>query len=139
MLVLSRRVNERLLIPCIQTTVQVIAARPTGVRLGIEAPPEVTVLRAEIAAESVQGAADVLADTRDESGVRHRLLNRLKNLSVGLALIRHCARSSSVEELQTALDTMDSEFEGLRRQLTLLIRQNDEDSGEPVTADSWRI
>ena len=135
MLVLSRRVNERLLIPCIQTTVQVIAARPTGVRLGIEAPPEVTVLRAEIAAESVQEIPKV----RDESGLRHRLLNRLKNLSVGLALVRHCARASSAEELQTALDTMDSEFEGLRRQLTLLIRQNDEDSGEPVTADSWRI
>src|SRR5262245_28116906 len=104
MLVLSRRVNERLLIPCIQTTVQVIAARPTGVRLGIEAPPEVTVLRAELAAESVQEAPKV----RDESGLRHRLLHRLKNLSVGLALVRHCARTARVEEMQTALDTMDS-------------------------------
>ena len=33
MLVLTRRVNERLLIPCIQTSVQILAARPTGVRL----------------------------------------------------------------------------------------------------------
>src|SRR5262245_21954071 len=139
MLVLSRRVNERLLIPCIQTTVQVIAARPTGVRLGIAAPPEVTVLRAELATEAVGAVPDVLAEAGDESGLRHRLLNRLQNLSRGLALIRHCARAASVEELQTALDTMDNEFEGLRRQLTLLVRQNDEDSGEPVTADSWRI
>src|SRR6266511_2081613 len=97
MLVLSRRVNERLLIPCIQTTVQVIAAPPTTESVG------------------------------DESGLRQRLLNRLKNLSRGLALIRHCARAASVEELQTALDTMDSEFEGLRRQLTLLVRQSDEE------------
>lgn len=48
MLVLSRKKNERLLIgPDI--TITVVDARPGNIRLGIEAPPEVVILREEIA------------------------------------------------------------------------------------------
>ena len=48
MLVLSRRLNEKLLFPDIGTAVQVLSVKGSTVRLGIEAPPEVTVLREEI-------------------------------------------------------------------------------------------
>src|ERR1700722_9768854 len=48
MLVLSRRLNEKLLFPGLHTTIQVVSIKPGMVRLGIEAPEEVRVLREEV-------------------------------------------------------------------------------------------
>jgi carbon storage regulator CsrA len=47
MLVLSRRPGEKINIPCIGASVQVLSISGGTVRLGIEAPGEVVVLRAE--------------------------------------------------------------------------------------------
>jgi carbon storage regulator CsrA len=49
MLVLSRRPFETILFPSIHTSVQVLAVKGRLVRLGIEAPPELAILRAELA------------------------------------------------------------------------------------------
>jgi carbon storage regulator CsrA len=48
MLVLSRRLNEKLLLPDQHTSIQVIAIKSGVVRLGIDAPEEVRVLREEV-------------------------------------------------------------------------------------------
>ncbi len=48
MLVLSRRLNEKVVFPGLGVTVQVVSVRPGVVRLGIEAPSEVQVLREEL-------------------------------------------------------------------------------------------
>jgi len=48
MLVLSRRLNEKLLFPGLHTSIQVVSIKPGLVRLGIEAPEEVRVLREEV-------------------------------------------------------------------------------------------
>lgn len=48
MLVLSRRLNEKLLIPCIRTVIQVLSIQGGQVRLGVDAPSEVAVFREEI-------------------------------------------------------------------------------------------
>jgi carbon storage regulator len=48
MLVLSRRVSEKLVLPELGTTITVVALKGGAVRLGIQAPPQVTVLREEI-------------------------------------------------------------------------------------------
>src|SRR5258708_5318121 len=48
MLVLSRRLNAKLLFPAIQAAVRVLDTRRGVVRLGIEAPSEVAVLREEV-------------------------------------------------------------------------------------------
>jgi carbon storage regulator len=57
MLVLSRRLSERIQFPGLNITVQVVAIRPGVVRLGIEAPPHVTVLREELLAQPPTPAA----------------------------------------------------------------------------------
>jgi carbon storage regulator CsrA len=49
MLVLSRRPNEKIVFPGLGITVQVAEIKGSQVRLGIEAPPEVKVLREELA------------------------------------------------------------------------------------------
>ena len=48
MLVLSRRLDEKVFFPEFNITVEVLAVNGSTVRLGIEAPPHVTVLRAEL-------------------------------------------------------------------------------------------
>jgi carbon storage regulator CsrA len=48
MLVLSRRPGEKIYFPCIDASVQVLTISGGAVRLGIEAPDEVLVLRAEV-------------------------------------------------------------------------------------------
>jgi carbon storage regulator CsrA len=48
MLVLSRRLNERILLPTVPAAVQVVSIKPGVVRLGIDAPSQVPVLREEL-------------------------------------------------------------------------------------------
>ena len=51
MLVLSRRLHEKVLFPGLNITVQVVAIKPGVVRIGIEAPPEVRIAREELLAQ----------------------------------------------------------------------------------------
>jgi carbon storage regulator len=48
MLVLSRRLNEKLVLPDQRTSIQVIAIKSGVVRLGITAPEEIRILREEV-------------------------------------------------------------------------------------------
>jgi carbon storage regulator CsrA len=48
MLVLSRRANERILFPELNISVQVLATRSGQVRLGIQAPAGICVVREEV-------------------------------------------------------------------------------------------
>jgi carbon storage regulator CsrA len=48
MLVLTRRLNESIVIPALGITVRVLAVRGGRARLGVEAPREVAVLRGEL-------------------------------------------------------------------------------------------
>ncbi|MGB9880253.1 MAG: carbon storage regulator, partial [Anaerolineae bacterium] len=48
MLVLTRRENERIVLPTVHTSIQVVRISGSTVRLGIDAPPEVPVLREEL-------------------------------------------------------------------------------------------
>ena len=48
MLVLTRRVNEKVVLPSLGVTVLVLSASRGAVRLGIEAPAEVKVFREEL-------------------------------------------------------------------------------------------
>ncbi|MBI1918728.1 MAG: carbon storage regulator [Planctomycetes bacterium] len=139
MLVLTRRVKERLLIPCIQMAVQVLAARPTGVRLGIIAPPEVTVLREEVAPDPAARPAVDSPPVGEGSRLRHLLRNRLHNLSLGLAILRRLVPASRPEEVQAALDTMDREFADLRLHLADLLCAMTSDSGEAVASDVAQV
>jgi len=51
MLVLTRRENERIVLPTVKTTIQVVRIAGSTVRLGIDAPANVPVLREELLSE----------------------------------------------------------------------------------------
>jgi carbon storage regulator CsrA len=50
MLVLARRVGEKVLLPGLDITLHVVAIKPGVVRLGIDAPPTVPIFREEVLA-----------------------------------------------------------------------------------------
>src|SRR5436309_7891479 len=93
MLVLSRRLNEKIVLPAIQTNIQVVSVKSGTVRLGIDAPPEITVLREELQGCSAEGRiaeqakprADAAAAKSDE--LVHQIRDRLKESSMGLGLV----------------------------------------------------
>jgi carbon storage regulator CsrA len=114
MLVLTRRPQEQILLPTVPAAVRVIAARPNLVRLGIEAPPEVRVFRAEVypglAAEGFGPAPAARKPTwRDQ----------LDSLRLGLAQLRRKLLRDRTPGPLAALARLDREFEALRQELQM--------------------
>jgi carbon storage regulator CsrA len=122
MLVLTRKQNEKSLFPTVGATVQVLSAKPGVVRLGIEAPPDVTILREELrqqaaaagAAEKPPGGARVTALFHE---VSHLLRNRLGTLGVGLALAQRQLQAGLAQGAEATLARTEAEYLALRERL----------------------
>lgn len=120
MLVLSRRVNEKVLFPGLHTSVQVVEVKPGVVRLGIEAPRDVTIVREELQtalwehpprdsapAEPCRGASSAGNDRLTEQG--------LETATIGLGLARLQLQAGHAEEAQATLDRLHIKLQQLRR------------------------
>ena len=120
MLVLSRRLNEKVLFPSINSAVQVVSIQGGTVRLGIEAPPEVTILRAELQDRAAEREAATPLPEPAESGLRglrHLLRNRLSVTTVGLGLLRQQARAGLSDELERTIAKIEEDMHLLRQGL----------------------
>jgi two-component system, OmpR family, response regulator len=121
MLVLSRRPNERIVFPGINTTVRVVNVKPGVVRLGIEAPPEVTVLRQEVAdrlaewAPKDAGCPGAKKAARPRGSSDKRLDQRLQAASVGVGLARLQMRTGDLENAERTLTTLQKSLGLWRR------------------------
>jgi carbon storage regulator CsrA len=51
-LVLTRRPHEKIVLPGLDITIQVVSVKGGAIRLGIEAPPDVQVMREELLDQS---------------------------------------------------------------------------------------
>ncbi len=120
MLVLSRRPNQKILLPGIDTTIQVVSIKGGAVRLGIDAPPEVTILREELQERPAErGARDAPAESAESRlrELRHSLRNRLNGMTIGLALLRKQVTAGSREDLERTIALIDAEMQMLRQQV----------------------
>jgi len=130
MLVLSRKLCEKIVVPQCQLSVTVIGIQGSSVRLGISAPPEVAVHReelwreihakgadvaeAETASESLDAFAAELSDAAYQVALRHGLANSWIDLELGLwtalsTKVKHASRSS-MKRLPAAIDFGDMAF-----------------------------
>jgi carbon storage regulator CsrA len=120
MLVLSRRLREKVLFPGINTTIEVVAVKGNQVRLGIEAPPGLLVLREElqnrpaVLAEPAPAAESAASQFR---ALRHLVRNRLNVTSIGLGLLRQQARAGLTDDLERTITKMEEEMQMLRQRL----------------------
>jgi carbon storage regulator CsrA len=116
MLVLSRRLNEKICFPGFRTAVQVLNLTRGAVRLGIEAPPEVTVLREEVQALPV--VAQLLGPqtgTADREAAAPCLDSLLAFAAAGLEQARDWLKAGRTQDAQALLDTMQEDLTHLRR------------------------
>jgi carbon storage regulator CsrA len=130
MLVLSRRQNEKVCFPDFRTVVQILNLSRGAVRLGIEAPPEITVLREEVQAlpvvaklpEPQPGAADheVAAPCLD---------SLLAFGAAGLEQALNWLKAGRTRDAQALLDTMQEDIAHLRR-----LRRHREPGPRPTCA-----
>lgn len=105
MLVLSRRSSEKLVFPTLGITVEVLGLKGQSVRLGITAPPEVRVLRAELAAEPAPASPPASASP-PTSSLSHALCNRLNKISLGLQLLQRQWQAGQAEQAQATVDKL---------------------------------
>jgi carbon storage regulator CsrA len=121
-LVLTRRLNEKIVIPGIHTSIQVVGIRSGAVRLGIAGPPDVTVLREELsdritAREEVPEPESIWRGLAPED---ERLLGKRLDLACqGLALMRRQLRAGLEGEAEATLDQVEDELHSLVQRLRI--------------------
>jgi two-component system, OmpR family, response regulator len=115
MLVLTRRPNEKILLPGLDATIQVVGIKGSAVRLGIDAPPGVEIVREELLARGATGrpAAARPDPLRD---LNHLLRNRLNAAAIGLGLLRRQIRAGASEAAADIIDRLERDFRALRDQ-----------------------
>jgi len=126
MLVLSRKSNEKVVIPAINTVIQIVSIKSGTVRLGIDGPRDVEVFREEVLGqfcreEGPDAAGKELA--RQLAPVMHRINNRLNGTAIGLALIRRQLELGLTGEMGATLDKVECELAGLKQTLDALTQQ----------------
>jgi carbon storage regulator CsrA len=108
MLVLSRRHNEKILLPSVGASIEVLEIKGDRVRLGIDAPSTVTILREELAdKQGLRSIADmraaVEAATLEAREQRHLLRNQLNTATVGIAVARRQLEAGLIEQVAATL------------------------------------
>ena len=121
MLVLSRRPNEKILFPDVNVAVQVMAVKPGVVRLGIDAPPEMTVLRDEVLQRMAEWNDDLVSPEEATAVKNHKfnhlLRHRLKVAGIGLGLLRLQLEAGQTEEAKATLEKINEGFQLWRQRL----------------------
>jgi carbon storage regulator CsrA len=111
MLVLSRRLNEKIQLPTLGVTVEVRGITRNAVRLGIDAPPSIAVVRDEIAPAIANVQASRLNTTN------HQLRNRFHAASLAAHLAQKQLRCGMTKEAEATLDEALREFNSLDQEL----------------------
>jgi carbon storage regulator CsrA len=101
MLILSRRPQETITFPNLGVTVRFLSRKGEVVRLGVEAPPDVLVLRGELGEVPAERQPGGLAPA---GGWRHWLRNRLNKIGLGLHLARHQVEAGKAADAELTLD-----------------------------------
>jgi carbon storage regulator CsrA len=122
MLVLSRRLHEKIIFPSIAASVQVVAVKPGVVRLGIEAPAAVTVLREEVYDRATEWGQPLPALEAPVTAIPTRQLRELvgKRLTIassGLNLLRQQMDAGFMAEAQDTLDEIVEDVQLLLQRL----------------------
>ena len=119
MLVLTTRLNEKLILPEAQTTIEVVAIQGRAVRLGITAPEEIRVLREGIPDRVAEWGAEPEAFEAAPTlpAIKRLLDKRLEIAREGLSEVRECLRAGQEEDANVLLEKVDEDLHLLRRRL----------------------
>jgi carbon storage regulator CsrA len=133
MLVLSRRLNEKVLFPGINAAVQVVGVRNGLVRLGIEAPAEVKVLRGELQAQEA-GQPPPPENPQDPRRLNNLVGKRLAVARAGLEELQRQLAAGWIQEAETVLGKLEEDLRLLQRRLA----EEPEPTPTPAPARGYR-
>ena len=111
MLVLSRRPNEKIVFPTLGITVEVCSINRNVVRVGIDAPPDVPILRKEIA------TSEAWFHSETSAKLRHRTRNRLHTASLAVHLAQKQLQAGLDDEADATLAEALREFSALDQEM----------------------
>lgn len=115
MLVLSTRINDKILLPNSETAIEVVAIQSGSVRLGISAPEEVRVLREEAPECGIPWAPVEEAPTLQN--IKKLIDKRLEIAREGLSEARQCLRDGRDEDARMLMEKIDEDLHLLRRRV----------------------
>lgn len=110
MLVLSRRASQKVVFPGLGISLSVLRIKGNVVKIGVEAPSDVKVLRAEVSDNQKQFTPEQVADSLASRGLtmtreaRHALNNCLNAVNIGLHLVQ---RQITAGQMDAASETLD--------------------------------
>ena len=116
---LSRRVNEKIVLPGIDTTIQLLSTKQGLVRLGIDAPAEVAIFREEVwdRRQTPLPPKKLLDDSFARARLHelnHLLRNRLNAANLGLAVLRQQTLRGLTADADKTLLKLDEDFRTFR-------------------------
>lgn len=106
MLVLSRKENQRIVFPNLSIAIEIVRITGNSVRVGVDAPPEIRVLREEIANQ--QGILD--SEDNTSKSFRHAVRNRLNTATLALHLMQRQLELGMLTEADATLSRTLNEF-----------------------------
>jgi carbon storage regulator CsrA len=133
MLVLSSRVHEKIVLPGLHTSIEVVAIQPGSVRLGIEAPEEVRILRQALPDRVAEWGPDPAAEEQPPTllQISQLLDRRLEIAHKGLEELRNRLRRGD-EDAEIILDKLDEDLHLLRRRLVREVEKTAPTDGAPI-------
>lgn len=101
MLVLSRKEKQRVVFPNLGISVEILRVAGQTVRVGIEAPHDVQILRAELVEEEMREKRE--QKQRDEAAERHAYRNQLNSATMALSLLQKQLEFGQLEDADATL------------------------------------
>jgi carbon storage regulator CsrA len=102
MLVLSRRENQKILFPNLGITVEIVGLKGNNVKLGIDAPPEIRVLRSELADPLESEAACEEGNASLEK--LHERNNELNSIGLQIQIAQKLLKRGNNEQARNVLE-----------------------------------
>lgn len=99
MLVVSRKQNQSIVFPALGIRVEIIRVTGKTVRVGVEAPKEIQILRGELAdqSDSACGASESTSEQK------HAMRNRLNKANLAMKLMQKQLAAGKVEDAEESL------------------------------------
>ena len=112
MLVLTRRARDKVSFPQVGITVHFLRVQPGQVKVGVEAPRDIAIVRDEIAKDQTANFVrrQLALLPRD---IRHGIRNELHHISVGMHLIRELMQANLLDEANQTIDSLQDALKRL--------------------------
>ena len=141
MLVLSRRENQKVLFPNLGITVEIVGFKGSNVKLGIDAPPEIRILRSELVddeplnSNDFFGSGDVASESTMGLTEHHQRNNQLNAVALQVQIAQKLLKRGEHDQ---ALVMLEQTLRKLR-ELDVNVAEETKNSFVQAPAAKWKV